>query len=494
MTEAAAGRKVVIEPVTRVEGHGKVTIHLDESGRVRDSFFHIVEFRGFERFVQGRPYWEVPSLVQRLCGICPVSHHLAAAKAVDQLSGLDPRDLSPTATLVRRLLHYGQVFQSHALHFFYLASPDLLFGPDAPVEKRSVAAVAFEHKDLARKGILMRKFGQEVIRALAGKRIHGVAAVPGGIHKSLAPEDRERFLSESDLPGIDAMIAWSREAVAFVKDYHEKHAAWLDTFAAYPSGHLGLVAADGSLDLYDGRLRAIDAEGRRTLDDVADTDYLAHFNEGVESWTFLKFPYLKALGRERGWNRVGPLARLNVCDRIGTPLAEAERAEYFARTGGKPNHRTMHFHWARLIETLHCAEVMKELLLDDEISGADLVRKGERRPEGIGVVEAPRGTLIHHYRADEKGRVTRCNLIVSTTHNNEPMNRAVRWVADHVLSGKRELTDTLLNQVEIAVRAYDPCLSCATHAIGDMPLAVTLYDHRGEVLDERRKDAGPRAR
>ena len=489
MTDRAP-RKVVIEPVTRVEGHGKVTIHLDEHDRVKDAFFHIVEFRGFERFIQGRPYWEVPSLVQRLCGICPVSHHLAAAKAVDQLSGLDPEDLSRTATKVRRLLHYGQVFQSHALHFFYLASPDLLFGPDAPAEKRNVMAVALEHKELARKGILMRRFGQEIIQAIAGKRIHGVAAVPGGIYKSLAPEDRERFLTDGDLPGIDTMIAWSKEAVEFLRNYHSAHTEWMDTFASYPSGHLGLVSADdGSLELYDGRLRAIDAEGTRTLDDGQDTDYLRHFHEGVEHWTFLKFPYLTHLGRERGWNRVGPLARLNVCDRIGTPRAEAARQEFFARTGGRPNHHTMHYHWARLIEALHCAEVMKGLLHDDEISGRDLQRKGERRPEGIGVVEAPRGTLIHHYRADEKGRVTRCNLIVSTTHNNEPMNRAVRWVAEHVLDGKRELTDTLLNQVEIAVRAYDPCLSCATHAVGDMPLSATLYDHRGALLDVRRKDA-----
>jgi NAD-reducing hydrogenase large subunit len=489
MTEPG-GRKVVIEPVTRVEGHGKVTIHLDEHDRVREAFFHIVEFRGFERFIQGRPYWEVPSLVQRLCGICPVSHHLAAAKAVDQLSGLDPGDLSGTASKVRRLLHYAQVFQSHALHFFYLASPDLLFGPDAPAEKRNVMAVALEHKELARKGILMRRFGQEVIQALAGKRIHGVAAVPGGAYKSLAPEDRERFLEGDDPPGIDTMIAWSREAVEFIRDYRAGHAEWMDAFAAYPSGHLGLVdAADGSLELYDGRLRAVDAAGARTLDDVKDTDYLRYFNEGVESWTFLKFPYLTRLGRDRGWNRVGPLARLNVCDRIGTPLAEDARRTFFDETGGKPNHHTMHYHWARLIESLHCAEVMKALLLDDDISGSDLHRRGERRPEGIGVVEAPRGTLIHHYRADEKGRVTRCNLIVSTTHNNEPMNRAVRWVAEHVLDGKRELTDTLLNQVEIAVRAYDPCLSCATHAIGSMPLSVTLLDHDGQVVDERRKDS-----
>ena len=481
-------KKIVIEPVTRVEGHGKVTIHLGEDGHVKNSFFHIVEFRGFERFIQGHPFWEVPSLVQRLCGICPVSHHVAAAKAVDMLSGIMPEDLSPTATKIRRLLHYGQTFQSHALHFFYLASPDLLFGLNAPVEKRNVIAVALENKELAKKGILMRKFGQEIIRAIAGKRIHGVAAVPGGVFKSLTRTDRDYFLNGKDLPNIDTMIEWSQEMVDFIKDYHQKNSAWLDSFASFPSGHLGLVNPDdGSLELYHGRLRAVDAGGTRILDDVKDVSYLDHFAEDVKQWTFLKFPYLRNLGATNGWNRVGPLARLNVCERINTPLAEAERQEFKAQTDGKPNNHTMHYHWARLIEILHCAEVMKALLHDEDISGADLIRKGERRPEGIGVVEAPRGTLIHHYMADEKGQVTRCNLIVSTTHNNEPMNRAVNWVAKNVLDGKPELTDSLLNQVEVAVRAYDPCLSCATHAIGQMPLQITLFNHEGEVIDEKIK-------
>ncbi len=481
-------QKVIIEPVTRVEGHGKVTIHLDDEGRVKDSFFHIVEFRGFERFIQGHPYWEAPVLVQRLCGICPVSHHIAAAKAIDQLAGLDPKDLSPTATKIRRLLHYGQIFQSHALHFFYLASPDLLFGLDAPVEKRNVMAVALENKELARKGITMRKFGQEIIRVIAGKRIHGIAAVPGGVHKRMTIEDRDYFLNGKDLPNVDTMIDWTKEVVGFIKDYHEKNAPWLDSFASYPSGHLGLVNADdGSLELYDGRLRGIDSDGNRTLDDIRDVDYVNYFAEGVEPWSFLKFPYLRHLGRENGWSRVGPLARLNVCDSIGTPLAQQEFEIFKKYTGGKPNNHTMHFHWARLIEMLHCAELMKALLHDEDILSDDILRKGHRRPEGIGIVEAPRGTLIHHYQADEKGMITRCNLIVSTTHNNEPMNRAVRWVANNVLDGKPELTDTLLNQVEIAIRAYDPCLSCATHAIGQMPLKVTLINHEGNIIDERVK-------
>ncbi len=480
-------KKIVIEPVTRVEGHGKVTIHLDENGAVKESYLHIVEFRGFERFIQGHPYWKAPVLVQRLCGICPVSHHVAAAKAIDMLVGLDPEDLSPTALKIRRLLHYGQFFQSHALHFFYLASPDLLFGLDAPVEKRNVLAVAQANKELASKGILMRKFGQEIIRAIAGKRIHGISAVPGGVHKSLTREDVEYFTSGNGLPSVKTMIEWSKEVVDFMKDYHEKNAIWLDSFASYPSGHMGLVGPNGELDLYNGRMRAIDAEGNTTLDDIKDTEYLDYFAEGVEKWSFLKFPYLRHLGRDKGWNRVGPLARMNVCNSIPTPMAEKERQEFVAYTNGKPNNHTMHFHWARLIETLHCAEVMENLLDDPDITGDNLLRSGMRRPEGIGIVEAPRGTLIHHYKADEKGQITRCNLIVSTTHNNEAMNRAVRWVANNVLSGKKKITDELLNQVEIAIRAYDPCLSCATHAIGQMPLHAILYDHEGRVIDERIK-------
>ena len=322
-------RKIVIDPVTRVEGHGRVTVQLDEQGKVGNARFHIVEFRGFERFVQGHPYWEAPLLVQRLCGICPVSHHLAAAKAVDQVYGVDPQDLHPTATRIRRLLHYAQVFQSHALHFFYLASPDLLFGMDAPVEKRSVGAVAIEHGDLARKGIRMRQFGQELIKAIAGKRIHGVCAIPGSVHKTLEPEEVKYFLDgRGGRPSIDTMIEWSRDVVGFIKAYHDQHFSWLDSFASYPSGHLGLVSDDGALELYDGRMRALDARGEVTLNDVQNENYLRYFGEGVEKWSYMKFPFLRNLGQQKGWNRVGPLARLNVCDRISTPLANEELSNF----------------------------------------------------------------------------------------------------------------------------------------------------------------------
>lgn len=477
--------KITIDPVTRVEGHGRVTIHLDEYGKVEDSYFHIVEFRGFERFIQGHPYWEAPVLVQRLCGICPVSHHLAAAKAIDQLVGIDPEDLSPAAHKLRKLLHYGQVFQSHALHFFYLASPDLLFGMEAPVEKRNVLAVAIENKELARKGILMRKFGQEIIQAIAGKKIHGVAAVPGGMHYTFEPKERDYFLNGKDIPTIDTMIEWSKEVVEFMKGYHEKNRQLLDTFAEFPSGHLGTVDDHGNLELYHGKLRAIDGNGNVTLPDVSTNDYQKYFLEGVERWSYMKFPYLKELGREKGWNRVGPLARINICDAIPTPLAEAERKAYIAFTGKKVNNSTLYSHWARLIEILHCAEVMKELLHDPDILSNDLVREGEHRLEGIGIIEAPRGTLTHHYQVDEKGKITRCNLIVSTTHNNEAMNRAVRWVANNVISQKGMVTDGMLNQVEVAIRAYDPCLSCATQALGQMALKVEVYNKQGELIDER---------
>lgn len=479
-----AHNKIVIEPVTRVEGHGKVTVHLNEDGRVEDAFFHIVEFRGFERFIQGHPYWEAPVLVQRLCGICPVSHHLAAAKAIDQIVGIDPDDLSPTASKLRRLLHYAQVFQSHALHFFYLASPDLLYGVDAPVEKRNVIQVAMDNKELARKGILMRKFGQELIKALAGKKIHGITAVPGGVHKTFMPEERKYFLEENDTPDVETMIAWSKEMVDFIKDYHKKNQEWLDTFASYPSGSLGMVTPEGTLDLYDGRLRAIDALGNKTLADVHSDEYINYFSEAVERWSYMKFPYLKSLGRENGWNRVGPLARMNVSERLSTPLANEEFKIFKEYTNGKPNGHTMHTHWARLIEILHCAELIKELLYDPMILGDDLLRKGTSRREGIGILEAPRGTLIHHYEVDDRSMITKCNLIVSTTHNNEAMNRAVRWVAQNVLDNQQEITDGMLNQVEVAIRAYDPCLSCATHAMGKMPLKLSVMDHTGATIQE----------
>ncbi len=479
------GQKITIEPVTRVEGHGKVTIRLDDAGKVVQSRFHVVEFRGFERFVQGRPYWEAPVLVQRLCGICPVSHHLAAAKAMDVVVGAGPGKLPPTAEKMRRLMHYGQMLQSHALHFFHLSSPDFLLGMDSDPAVRNIVGIAALDKDLAVQAVLLRKFGQEIIQATAGKKIHGTGAVPGGINKNLSPEERDRFLKGAAPLNIDQMIAWAQAAVALFKDYQKKNKDVVDGFAVFPSNHLSLVRKDGALDFYHGVLRAVDAEGRKVLDDVDYQDYLEYIGEETRTWSYMKFPYLRSLGRADGWYRVGPLARLNTCDYIPSPLAQKEFEIYKAYTDGKPNNMSLHSHWARLIELLHAAEVIKELLLDKDLQGTKLVKKGKRAPEGVGLIEAPRGTLFHHYRVSADDQITMANLIVSTTNNNEPMNRAVHWVAMNVLSEKPEITEGMLNRVEVAIRAYDPCLSCATHAVGRMPLEVSLVDANGHVLQRK---------
>ncbi|HAV41877.1 MAG TPA: Ni/Fe hydrogenase subunit alpha [Acidobacteria bacterium] len=480
-------RKITIEPVTRVEGHGKVTIHLDDEGRVSQARFHVVEFRGFERFVQGRPYWEIPVLVQRLCGICPVSHHLAGAKAMDIIAGVPPGKLTPTAEKIRRLMHYGQMLQSHALHFFHLASPDLLFGFDADPAVRNIIGVAKFHRELAVHGVILRKFGQEIIKATAGKRIHGTGAIPGGVNKSLTPEERDYFLKSPAPYNIDTIIDWAQEAIEVFKKLHQENKDVLDSFAAFPSNHLSLVRKDGALDFYHGVLRAVDAEGRKILNDVDYQDYLKYIGEEVRPWSYMKFPYLKKLGKEKGWYRVGPIARLNTCDYIPSPRAQREFEIYKAYTGGKPNNMPLHSHWARLIELLHAAEIIKDLLNDQDITGSKLVKKGKKQLEGVGLIEAPRGTLFHHYRINKDDQVAMANLIVSTTNNNEAYNQAVRWVADKYISEKPEITEGMLNRVEVAIRAYDPCLSCATHALGQMPLEVDLYDARGQLLDSKRK-------
>ncbi|HUU85818.1 MAG TPA: Ni/Fe hydrogenase subunit alpha [Phycisphaerae bacterium] len=477
MVRGNGQRRVVIEPVTRVEGHGKVSILLDEEGRVTQARLHIVEFRGFERFIQGRPFWEVPVLVQRLCGICPVSHHLAAAKAMDRIVGGEK--LTPTAEKMRRLMHYGQTLQSHALHFFHLVSPDLLFGFDADPAIRNIIGVVAEHRDLAVQGVMLRRFGQEVIRLTAGKKIHGTGAIPGGINKNLTVEERDFLLSD-----LDQMVEWSRGALKIAKDYTVENLTKLASFGAFESNHMSIVRDDGAMDLYHGHLRALDADGNRIFDRVDCSDYLDYIAEEVRPWSYMKFPFIRTLGREKGWYRVGPLARINVCDSIDTPEAEAARREFMALTDDRPNNMSMAYHWARMIELVHAVEKIVELLHDPDLQGDDLVVSGERRGEAVGVIEAPRGTLIHHYRVNEDDQVTMANLIVSTTHNNEPMNRAVTKVAQDYLTGV-EITEGLLNHVEVAIRAYDPCLSCATHALGQMPLTVTVFDYEGNALDSR---------
>lgn len=474
-------RRVAIDPVSRVEGHGKVTLLLDEHNRIQQARLHIVEFRGFEKFIEGRPYWEVPVMVQRLCGICPVSHHLAAAKAFDRVIGAVP--VSASANAVRRLMHYGQMMQSHALHFFHLSSPDLLFGFDSEVAQRNIVGVAQAHPDIAKKGILLRKFGQEVIRITAGKRIHGTGAVPGGVNKLVSVEERDTLLR--DLP---QMLQWAQDAVDIVKTLHAQNPALYNAFGSFQSNLMSLVRADGAMDFYDGVLRVRDAGGKILFDGVEDQRYLDLIEEEVRPWSYMKFPHLRSLGKALGWYRVGPLARVQNCDFIPSERAEVERQAFVAWGHGELVHASLAYHWARMIEMLHCVEVIGELLQDPALLSGDLLTHGTRCAHGVGIIEAPRGTLIHDYDVGDDDLVTRCNLIVSTTHNNQAMNEAVRSVARDYLDG-HELTEGLLNHIEVAIRAYDPCLSCATHALGQMPLEVTLLAADGTQLDQVQKSS-----
>jgi NAD-reducing hydrogenase large subunit len=474
-------KRVAIEPVSRVEGHGKVTLLLDDDNRVHQVRLHIVEFRGFERFIQGRPYWEVPVMVQRLCGICPVSHHLAASKALDMVLGVK---LTPTAEKVRRLMHYGQILQSHALHFFHLSSPDLLFGFGSNVASRNVVGVIAAAPETAKKGVLLRKYGQEVIRMTAGKRVHGTGSVPGGVNKSLSSEERESLRKD-----IYQMVAWSREAVQIIRSLFEKNLAEYNAFGRFEAQSMSLVRADGAMDLYHGGLRARDATGKLLFDHFDYGRYWDVIAEEVKPWSYMKFPFFKNQGPEHGWYRVGPLTRVANCDFIPTPLADRERQQFLAYDGGSAAGATLGYHWARMIEMLHAAESIKDLLNDDDVVGTDLVAPpGQRQERGVGVIEAPRGTLIHHYRVNENDEVIRANLIVSTTHNNQAMNEAIRQVARQYLDG-HEVTEGLLNHIEVAIRAFDPCLSCATHALGRMPLEVAIVSRDGTPVDSLMRDA-----
>jgi NAD-reducing hydrogenase large subunit len=404
-----------------------------------------------------------------------VSHHLAAAKAFDRVIGAAP--VSASANAVRRLMHYGQMLQSHALHFFHLASPDLLFGFDSEVAKRNIVGVAQAHPEIAKKGILLRKFGQEIIRITSGKRVHGTGAVPGGINKLVTLDERNSLQRE-----LPQMLQWAQDAVDIAKQLHAQNPALYNSFGSFRSKLMSLVRADGAMDLFDGVLRVRDADGRILFDQVDDQRYLELIEEEVRPWSYMKFPYLRSLGAQLGWYRVGPLARVQNCDFIPSARAEIERQAFVAWGRGEPVHATLAYHWARMIEMLHAVEVIVELLADPALLSGDLLTSGVRQRHGVGMIEAPRGTLIHDYEVGDDDLVTRCNLIVSTTHNNQAMNEAVRAVARDYLDGQ-ELTEGLLNHIEVAIRAYDPCLSCATHALGRMPLEVTLLGADGTLLD-----------
>jgi NAD-reducing hydrogenase large subunit len=477
----ASGKKtIVIDPVTRIEGHAKITLHLNNEGRVEDARFHVTQFRGFEKFCEGRPFSEMPSLMARICGICPVSHLIASAKACD---GLLAVRIPPTADKLRRIFGLAQVVQSHALSFFYLSSPDLLLGMDADPAKSNLIGVLEKKRELAHDGIRLRQFGQQIIQRLGGKRIHPAWVVPGGVSEPLSQLNRDAILA-----GIPEVLAITERTLEWFKGTIEKFREEIASFGNFPTLFLGIVKKDGGLTFYDGGIRVVSAAGDVVANGLDPADYLQFIGEKVESWTYLKSPYYLSSGYPDGIYRVGPLARLNVADRCNTPRADQELAEFheLQRTAVLSS---FHYHHARLIEILYCIERMEQLLNDPEILSKHV--RAIARPnsfEGVGCCEAPRGTLIHHYKIDEQGLIRWANLIIATGHNNMAMNRGILQVAKHFVRGER-LTTGMLNRVEALIRAYDPCLSCSTHAFGEMPLVVQLLNASGEVLDEARNPA-----
>ena len=467
-------RKIVIEPVTRVEGHGKVTIHLDDTGNVAQARFHVTQVRGFEKFCEGRLFWEMPVITSRICGICPVSHHLASVKAGDAILGVE---LTPTAKMLRQLMHMAQIVQSHSLHFFHLASPDFLFGMDAEPAKRNIMGVIAEKPEIARKGVGLRAFGQRILEMLGDKKVHPNAAIPGGMNKALSLEERDEILHQ-----IDGVIADVGFALDLIKGYYAQHDKEATSFASFSTGYLGLVDDNGNLELYDGNLRLKDSKGITLEEKLPPQDYLSIIEEMVEDWSYLKFPYYKKLGYPGGVYRVGPLARLNVADALTTPLANEEFQNFRKLSNGSGVvEGSLYYHYARMIEALYAAESIKLLLQDAVICSKEIwVNSTELNEEAVGVVEAPRGTLFHHYWIDTSGKIRKVNLIVATGHNNAAMNRAVYEVArEYINDGK--ITEGILNRVEVAIRCYDPCLSCSTHALGRTPLEIDIYDSDGNI-------------
>jgi NAD-reducing hydrogenase large subunit len=466
--------QIVIDPITRIEGHSRITIELDDRGEVSDAHFHVTQFRGFERIVQGRPVHEMPAIMARICGICPVSHLIASSKACDEILAVEP---PPTGIDLRRVINLAQVTQSNALSFFHLSSPDLLFGFDADPARRNIIALAREHPELARDGVAVRRFGQQIIEWLGGKRIHPSWVVPGGVSSPLTAEVRDRILATipDAMAAVERALAWYTSALV----RWEEEAS---VFGDFRSAFMALVDENGTVDHYGGRLRVIDADGKVLEDQLDPGRYAEFIGEAVEPWSFLKSTYWKPLGYPEGIYRVGPLARANVADAFGSPRADAELDRFRSRLGRVPS-SSFHYHYARLIDTLSAIEKIDQLLRGSDILSPRVRSKAEvNRNEGIGVAEAPRGTLIHHYKVDDDGIVQWANLVIATGHNNLAMNKSVLQVAKHFVKTDK-LQEPMLNRVEAVIRCYDPCLSCSTHAVGEMPLVIDLVAADGRVLD-----------
>ncbi|MCC6682214.1 MAG: Ni/Fe hydrogenase subunit alpha [Phycisphaeraceae bacterium] len=471
-------RTITIDPVTRIEGHAKITLQLGDDGKVADAQFHVTQFRGFEKFCEGRPLTEMPSLMARICGICPVSHLMASAKACDALLAVE---IPPVAVSLRRIMNLAQFVQSHALSFFHLSSPDFLLGMDADPAERNVYGLIRKNPELAIDGVKLRKFGQEIIALLGGKRIHPAWVVPGGVNEPLTTERRDQILA-----AIPEAKAIALKTITWFKQSLDQYQEIIDNFACFPSLHLSIADEQNKLNVYNGNLRVVDKDAKVLATGVKPADYHTLIGEAVENWTYLKFPYYKPMGYPEGMYRVGPLARLNVIDSCGTPLADKELAEFRQRFGRVPQSSFL-FHYARLIEIIFGIENMQKLLDSRDILDPFVrARARPNRREGVGVSEAPRGTLIHHYKIDDHGQMTFANLIIATGHNNLAMSRGIKQVAQHFVDGNH-LTEGMLNRVEAVIRCFDPCLSCSTHALGQMPIEISLHDAAGKLLDVARR-------
>jgi NAD-reducing hydrogenase large subunit len=471
-------KTIIIDPVTRIEGHSKITIHHDDAGRVSAARFHVTQFRGFEKLVEGRPFHEMPSLTARVCGICPVSHLIASAKACDALLAVQ---IPEAAAKLRQVLNLAQILQSHALSFFHLSSPDLVLGMDADPLKRNLFGVAADSPDLARDGIWLRQYGQEIIALLAGKRIHPAWVVPGGVSAPLTADRRELILAKAP-----EAIKRIRRTLDWYKEVFGHFDAEIRTFANFPSLFMGLVSDHGELEMYDGKVRFVDATGQIVADGIEAHQLGDYIEEAVEPDSYLKSPYYKSMGYPDGIYRVGPLARLNLIDRIGTPLADEEWAEFRMLERGATL-SSFQYHYARLIEMLYCVEKIERILDWHDILSDHVRAKADPNSlEGFGISEAPRGTLMHHYKIDRKGLMQWANLIIATGHNSLAMNKGVYQVARYFVHGEK-IEEGMLNRVEAVIRTFDPCLSCSTHAFGQMPMSIQLLSPDGELLDELKR-------
>ncbi|MFP5250445.1 MAG: Ni/Fe hydrogenase subunit alpha [Acidobacteriota bacterium] len=465
---------ITIDPVTRLEGHGKITIQLDRQGEVESAHFHVTQVRGFERFSEGRPFYEMPGLMARVCGICPVSHLIASAKACEAIMSVR---IPPTAAQLRRMLNLAQMVQSHALSFFYLASPDLLLGMEADPAVRNVLGLAATMPELGRAGIALRRFGQHIIELLGNKRVHPGWVIPGGVTEPLAPAKRDRILAL--LPEAYANIAM---ALAAYKQIAGRFQEEIEVFANFPSLFMSIVDPDNTIEFTDGTLRLIDSTGAIVEDGLDANRFAEIVGEAVEPYSYTKFPYYKPLGYPQGSYRVGPLARLNIVQAMGTPKAEKELAEFKQLASG-PVTSSFFYHHARLVEILYGIEKIEEILADPRILDKHVrATAGVNRLEGAGHAEAPRGVLHHRYKVDENGKIVWANLIIATGQNNNAMNRGVLQVARHYIKDGK-FTEGILNRVEAVVRTFDPCLSCSTHAFGQMPLALELVSSQGNVIE-----------